>query len=119
MNRIITLFLITKLIVIARILHAQSIWLEPQEISVAIEWLRPGLKGVSSTLLTSVLFVTARLPLSQNITLVGDLPIAHFDGRLDRFRGTRNPRIPDPVPAWETPTWEWKFENRLSRSLQN
>lgn len=53
---------------------------------MSIEWLRPSLKGVNSSFLTSVLFATGRFPLSQRLTLVGDLPFAYFNGDIERFR---------------------------------
>lgn len=66
--------------------RAQYVWLQPKETSVVVEWLRPSLRGVSSTFLTSVVFVSARLPLSQSITLVGDLALAYFGGVSEGFR---------------------------------
>jgi len=84
-HRITLFFLAAILMIGVPTLHAQSTSVDTQETAVTVEWLKPNLEGVSSSFLSSVLFVTARLPISKTITLAADLGIAYFDGGSETF----------------------------------
>ncbi len=63
-------------------LSAQSIWLdrgESQEKSFAIEILKPNFDGEdNTTFATSAIFLSGRIPVSDRLLLVAELPFAHF-----------------------------------------
>lgn len=59
---------------------AQSFWLrEPGGRTVSVEWRKPAFDADDNpTLLTSALFLSARLPLSARLRLVTEVPLAHL-----------------------------------------
>ena len=84
MRRALILLAITKSIFFVTSLAAQTIWLEQHRgISIEVEFQKPYFVDSNSSFATSVLFFTGRLSLSQTITIVGDLPLAHHGYRDD------------------------------------
>ncbi|MFQ5708206.1 MAG: hypothetical protein ACE5HO_12185 [bacterium] len=93
MRSTLILFAISKFIFFVTSLSAQTIWLEQHRgISITVEFLKPYFVDSNSSFATSVLFFTGGLSLSQTITIVGDLPLAHHGYRddfgLERFKSS-------------------------------
>lgn len=84
------ILIVGTLLLLGASLHAQTLWLGQQGRAVAVEWLKPDVKGVDSSFLTSVLFVSGRFPLSQSLTLVGELPMTYFDGDVPPLQSSES-----------------------------
>ncbi len=93
MTRMLILLALSKFVFFVTSILAQPIWLaHDRGTSMAVEFLKPYFVDSNSSTTTAMLFISGRLPLSQTITIVGDIPFAHHgykdDFGLDRLEAS-------------------------------
>lgn len=75
---------VTTALFLAPLLSAQSIWVDfNNQTTLALEILKPNFESeisefIKPTFLTSALFATVHIPTSENLSIVGELLLAHF-----------------------------------------
>ncbi len=79
-------------------LTAQSMWLDfKQQKAIALEVLKPDFDFEGVTFATSAVFATFYLPVSDRVSLLGELPLAHYGQEATEFfESTSNTGLGNP-----------------------